>query len=177
MLTKTTLSAIRALTHLGLSGVDEPLSPRQIAEEIGESPSYLSKVVRQLVKAGILRAHRGVTGGVTFERPPQEITLLAITEACQGRILADFCQVAPDLQKTCGFHQAAAELHTALVGVLSRWTLQHFLDKPRPVGMSGEPISCWLEPLRAERRAAASPTLARAAGSAKRTATRSKSSR
>jgi len=167
MLTKTTLSAIRALTHLGLASSEEPLSPRQIAAEIHESPTYLSKVMRQLVKAGILRAHRGVTGGVTFQRPPAEITLLAIAEACQGRILADFCQEAPDLRKTCGFHQAAAELHAAVVGVLSRWTLQHFLDKPRPRGMGEATISCWLEPVCAGRASLPAPVVGQA-GRAKR---------
>ena len=146
MLTKTTVSAIRTLVYLGLAGADGPLSPRQIAEEIGESPTYMAKIVRQLVKAGILRAHRGVAGGITFQRPPNEVSLLAITEACQGMILASFCEEAPDLDQTCAFHEAAAELHGAVVNVLSRWTLEHFLQKPRPVALEGKRIPCWLEP-------------------------------
>ena len=59
MLTKTTISAIRTLTYLGLHAGDKvPLSPRYLAEELGESPTYLAKVVRHLVKVGILRASR-----------------------------------------------------------------------------------------------------------------------
>jgi len=118
-----------------------------MAERLGESPSYLAKVVRHLVKAGILRAHRGVAGGVTLNRPPEEVSLLSIVEACQGAILGDFCQDADRLEKTCAFHQAGAELHGAIVGILSRWTLADLLRKPCPADVYGEEIECLLQPL------------------------------
>jgi len=118
-----------------------------MAERLGESPTYLAKVVRHLVKAGILRAHRGVSGGVTLNRPPEEISLLSLVEACQGTILGDFCQDADRLEKTCAFHQAGAELHGAVVGVLSRWTLAELLRKPCPSETDGGQIQCLLEPL------------------------------
>ena len=128
MLTKTSISAIRALTYLGRSGSDGPVSPRHVAEKLGESPTYRAKVVRHLVKSSILRAHRGMAGGVTFGRAPEETTLLSIVEACQGAILADFCEEAEDLAKTCALHQAGAELHRAVVGVLSRWNLAQLIE-------------------------------------------------
>jgi Rrf2 family protein len=146
MLTKTSRSAIRLLTCLGQLGTSEPLSPRTLAEQLGESPSYLAKVAGQLAKAGIVQSHRGVAGGVVLSRAPETITMLAIVEACQGTILGDFCGVAPDLAKTCAFHQACAELHDSVVGVLSRWTLAQFIQKPRPIGMPNKRMPCWLEP-------------------------------
>jgi Rrf2 family protein len=145
MFTKTTRSAIRMVTHLRMMGSPEPVSPRVLAEQLGESPTYLAKVARHLVKAGILRAHRGVAGGVVLGRNPQDITLLTIVEACQGTILGDFCEEADDLAKTCAFHQACAELHGAIMGVLSKWTLAQFIEQPRPIGMLGKQIPCWLE--------------------------------
>ena len=145
MLTKTSRSAIRALIHLGLNATGGPVSPRIVAEQLGESPSYLAKVARQLAKAGILRAHRGVTGGVTLNLPPEEITLLAIVEACQGTILADFCEDGADLAQTCAFHQAAAELHDAIVRVLSKWTLAELLANPHPAEPIRTAVRCWLE--------------------------------
>lgn len=92
MLTRTTIAAIRALVHVGLHPGDKPLSIRTIAERLGESPTYLAKVARHLVKAGILRAHFGVSGGIELNRQPQAISLRVIVEACQGMILGDFCQ-------------------------------------------------------------------------------------
>lgn len=146
MLTKTSRSAVRLLTYLALQPDAQPLSPRHLAEQLGESPTYLAKVARRLVRAGLLRAHRGVTGGVVLRRPPAEITLLAIVEACQGTILGDFCEDAADLAKTCALHQACAELHQAIVAVLSRWTLAQFAQQPRPRGLLAKRIPCWLEP-------------------------------
>lgn len=146
MLTQTSLSAIRALVFLGLNRRDTLWSPRSMAQHLGESPTYLAKVVRLLVRAGILTAHRGAAGGMLLNRPPETVTLLAIVEACQGTILGDFCSEAGDLSATCGFHQAAAELHQAIVGVLSRWTLADFLNRPGAVNCHAGSVRCWLEP-------------------------------
>jgi len=148
MLTKTTISAIRALVFLGQSHVQAPTPPRRIAALLGESPSYLAKVAGLLVKAGILRAHRGVAGGVTLNRAPGEISMLDIVEACQGALVEDACQQASELEKTCAFHQAAVELHQAVVGVLSRWTLADILAKPLPSpGADNLGTRCLLAPL------------------------------
>ncbi len=134
MFTKTTLTAIRTLVYVGLHSSEGTLSLRSIAAELGESPTYLVKVARQLVKAGILRAHRGVSGGVELGRPAERIALVAIVEACQGAILPDFCQETPRLKGTCALHRAGTELHEAILGVLSRWTLADFVREPSPTG-------------------------------------------
>ncbi len=130
MITKTTISAIRALIFIAQNSGEGFLSPRRIADELGESPSYLAKVARSLVKAGILRAEKGVKGGVWLGRPPDRITLLAIIEACQGAILGDYCQPGCPSELICSYHQAAEELRGAIVGVLSRWSLAQLLRKP-----------------------------------------------
>src|SRR5271157_1227380 len=146
MLTKTTVSAIRALIHVGLHGSADPISPRRIAEQLGESPTYLAKVMRLLVKAGILRAHFGMAGGVVLHRPPESITLLAITEACQGTLLANLCSETDNLAGACAFHRAGAELHQAIMGVMSRWTLADFLSNPIPSPRCEGRIRCWMQP-------------------------------
>lgn len=146
MLTKTTISAIRSLIFLGLRQETDPVSPKRMAEHLGESPTYLAKVVRLLAKAGILRAHRGAAGGVLIHQPPEKITLLAITQACQGTILADLCTETPDLAGTCAFHRAGAELHRAVLEVMSRWTLADFLRNPYPTRRCELTVQCWMQP-------------------------------
>lgn len=150
MLTQTTITAIRTLVHIGLAGSHEPLSVRTIAERLGESPTYMAKVTRLLAKAGILRAHRGVLGGVELNRVPGEITFLAIVEACQGTILPDFCAETRTVTGTCAFHVATAELHQAVVGVLARWTLEHFVKQPVPTGGAHQHAPCILKPCLAQ---------------------------
>lgn len=129
MLGKTSVSAIRSLLLLAGQDVQEPWSPRRIADELGESPTYLAKVLRHLVKAGILESERGVKGGVTLMRQPAEITLLAIVEACHGTIVGDYCKSSV-AGTPCAFHRAAVELHLAITGVLERWTLADLLAGP-----------------------------------------------
>ncbi len=116
------------------NGGDGVLSPRRIAEELGESPTYLAKVTRALVKAGILRAEKGVKGGVWLGRAPRQITLLAVVEACQGTILGNYCQEGCSPKLTCAYHQAAEELRDAIVGTLGHWTLDQLQQKPRGTG-------------------------------------------
>lgn len=146
MLNKTSLIGIRVLVLLGQSPPRTCLSPRQLAEALGESPTYLAKVCRLLVKAGILRAQKGIKGGVWLNRPPAEVTLLALVEACQGTIAGDYCNGDYDPASVCAFHQAALELHQAITGVLGRWTLAHLLERPRALGSVAETGACLMIP-------------------------------
>lgn len=130
IVTKTTISAIRALIFVARNADEGFLPPRRIADELGESPTYLAKVCRSLVKAGILRAEKGVKGGVWLGRSPDQITLLAIVEACQGTILGDYCQGGCAAEAVCAYHLAAEELREAMTGVLAHWTLTQLLRKP-----------------------------------------------
>lgn len=45
---------------------------------------FLLQILRNLVAHGVLSSTRGVDGGYTLERPPEEISLLEIIEAIDG---------------------------------------------------------------------------------------------
>lgn len=132
MLSQTTVTAIRSLVHLASRGEGAVLSPSEVAEQIGASTSYLSKLNTQLVRAGILRSYRGVHGGVELARPIERITLLEIVEATQGPVLADYCEAFGDLRQVCGFHRAMAAVHESLTSSLAQWTLGDFVARPLP---------------------------------------------
>lgn len=142
MLTKTSQSAVKALVFMVLEGSAEPVSPRQMADSIGESPSYMAKITQMLVKAGILRAYRGVSGGVTLLRDPKLVTLLDIVEACQGKILGNYCRDSDGMEEVCGYHQAMLELHQETTSVLSRWTLAELAARPAISSSFCEETSC-----------------------------------
>ena len=131
MLTKTSETALQALAIIA-DGDEAPLTPKHIAEALGASPSYMAKICGSLVKAGILHAQRGTHGGVTLARPPVAISLLEVIEACQGRLLGDYCMEADTPELVCAFHKAMLELHEAVVSTLQRWTLAEILEKPLP---------------------------------------------
>ncbi|HOE67322.1 MAG TPA: Rrf2 family transcriptional regulator [Candidatus Hydrogenedentes bacterium] len=133
MLTKTSETAIQTLVYLALSEEKTPITPAHIAEILGASQTYLAKICTLLVKAGILRAQRGVKGGVVLGKSVQEITLLDIVEACQGRILGDYCQEHDKPEQVCGFHHAMYELHRNIVATLGCWTLADIAARPLPI--------------------------------------------
>ena len=145
MLTKTSETAIRLLVLLARRKVDTPLSPREIAETLDSSPTYTAKTAAQLAKAGLLRSHRGAQGGVTLALPPAEISLLAIVEACQGRILGDYCQPAERLELVCAYHEAMHHVHEAVLAVLKRYTLADLAARPAPHGALKDAVKCRMQ--------------------------------
>jgi len=144
MLTKTSESAILTLLYLEKHGRERPVPPAQIAERLGASPSYTAKVCTVLAKAGLLRTHHGMRGGVTLAKPAGEISLLAIVEACQGKLLGDYCQESDSTESVCAFHAAMLDLHRAIVGSLERWSLADLAAKPRPSEELAGNVDCRL---------------------------------
>ena len=138
MLTKTTETGIGALIYLALRKNPAPVTPRRIAAALEVSPTYLAKISNMLVKAGILRSHRGAQGGITLGRAPEEITLLEIVAACQGQVIGSYCQDLEDLEGVCAFHRAMKEIHDLTVKILSRWTLAALIARPGPLSKEAE---------------------------------------
>jgi Rrf2 family protein len=55
---------------------------RTVWPEVSET--YLSNVVQRLARGGLLRSHRGVTGGYSLARSGDEITLRDVVELLEG---------------------------------------------------------------------------------------------
>ena len=131
MLTKTSEVGIQTLIYLSVLDSEDPISPKRIAQELGQSPSYLSKITGQLVKANLLVAHRGVHGGVTLARTPDAITVLDIVQALQGLITGNYCgQTEHHPEPVCAFHMAMREVHTVTINTLSKWSVSDLIANP-----------------------------------------------
>lgn len=143
MLTQTSESAIKCLIYLVHYGGTEPVPPRQIAEHINASPSYMAKITRMLVKTNILRSHRGSLGGVSLSRAPETISLLDVVEACQGLLVGNYCESIREHQlPVCAFHSAMVEVHEATTSVLRRWNLAMLSACPSPQNGTGANSGC-----------------------------------
>jgi Rrf2 family protein len=95
-LTRATDYAILAMMHLGSLPEGRIALRDEIARACDIPPSFLAKLLRQLVKAGLLRSTRGVNGGFGMQRRASEINLLDILEGIEGRIhLTDGAQGRP----------------------------------------------------------------------------------
>ena len=85
--------ASRALLCLALHETDTPMSVRDIAERTGLPQPYLEQILLALKGAGLVRSKRGVAGGYSLARCPDEILLSQIVSAVDGPIVAgDFAE-------------------------------------------------------------------------------------
>ena len=85
MISITTKSpyALRAMIELYRHG-DGPVPIAELARR-GDIPvQFLEQLFATLRRAGILRSQRGVKGGYSFGRPPDEVTVLEVVELLDG---------------------------------------------------------------------------------------------
>ena len=80
--------ASRALLCLALHADESPMSVRGIAERTGLPQPYLEQILLALKGAGLVRSKRGVSGGYSLARQPDEILLSQIVSAVDGPIVA-----------------------------------------------------------------------------------------
>lgn len=121
-LTKAGEYAIAALSRLALSSNNfRPSSIAALAREQNIPPSFLSKIMAQCVKAGILQSKKGPAGGTSLNRPAGEISLLSIIEACEGSYRRESCVFfssrrcgGPDCEVYCPLRAQEEEVRAGL---------------------------------------------------------------
>ena len=89
LFTQRTGYGVHALAYMGKKKAGELSTLPEIAEWMktvwpGVSGSYLSNVIQRLARAGLLRSHRGVSGGYSLARAPEEMTLRDVVEVLEG---------------------------------------------------------------------------------------------
>ncbi|MBI5385644.1 MAG: Rrf2 family transcriptional regulator [Verrucomicrobia bacterium] len=92
-LSQTTGYAIQALACLERIG-GQPCFVRDVADCTGIPRPYLAQIVNRLAHQGIVSAKRGYKGGIFLTRPPEEICLLEVVEAVEGKGWIGPCMLA-----------------------------------------------------------------------------------
>ncbi|MEC0090763.1 Rrf2 family transcriptional regulator [Paenibacillus macquariensis] len=82
--TKATNYALHTMLTLLDASPVKPIGVQQLAELQGVSPTYLSKILTRLVKAGMIESVSGVNGGYRLSRKKDDITFLDIIHAIEG---------------------------------------------------------------------------------------------
>ena len=98
MISITTKSpyALRALAELGRAGDAGPVPIGELARQREIPVQFLEQLFAVLRRAGVLRSQRGVKGGYSFARPPEELTVLEVVEALEGVLGAEATGVFED---------------------------------------------------------------------------------
>ena len=131
--------ALIALVELDLRtrGGARPVRLADLARERDIPEQFLEQLFAGLRRAGLLAGHRGVGGGFTFARRPDQLTALDVVEALDGSLDADWGAAAWDVEERVAagavWHAAAQ----AYQGVLARTTVSDLADRERLLGAGG----------------------------------------
>ena len=77
--------AVLALAELARSG-GSPVPIAQVAERRAMPVQFLEQLFTTLRRDGLLQSQRGVKGGYTLARPAEDITVLEVVQALDGRV-------------------------------------------------------------------------------------------
>lgn len=124
LITRATEYAIRAVLYLAKQPAGDVVLKKDICKTQDITPAFLTKIFQPLIKAGIVGSQRGVGGGFYLAKNPEEISLLDIVQAQEGKLLFNYCLEEAgtcDRDKTCPVHDAwgrvRTQVTTALEGV------------------------------------------------------------
>ncbi len=83
--------AVRVVLALAKRGEDARLSSAAIQQEMLIPKSFMSRIVAQLSREGLVNAFPGRDGGLSLPRPATQITLKDVVDAFEGPILLSEC--------------------------------------------------------------------------------------
>lgn len=130
-------------------------SAAEIAAAIRVPAPTVSKILKTLMRGGLVLSLRGAKGGYLLSRPPAEISLADIIHAMDGPIGMTECSVTPGLcsqENSCTVRANWQRVNHAVIGVLREITLDQMIQ---PVARAVDTSA--LASKRALRTAAAEP--------------------
>ncbi|HUN59787.1 MAG TPA: Rrf2 family transcriptional regulator [Candidatus Binataceae bacterium] len=132
--------ALRAMIHLA----DHPSARgHEIAEQERIPKYYLEKVIRDLMRRGLVNARRGPGGGYQLARPAETISFRDVIEAVEGPITLNVCVDGLrqcDMQPTCRMFRVWEEGQRMLLDIFSQTTLSTIASSKHS-GVPNRPFS------------------------------------
>jgi len=115
---------LRVVLYLSKLEYGAKVDAATIAEHEDLPLRFLLKLLRKLISPGIIKSYRGVNGGYSLNKIPEEITLKDVIEAIDGPICLNRCIFDPaycNAKKDgrCEVHRALSEIQQSLVLHLS----------------------------------------------------------
>jgi Rrf2 family transcriptional regulator, iron-sulfur cluster assembly transcription factor len=93
LLTKKSEYALLALVIIAKS--DTPQNVDLLSTQLNISKSFLAKILQTLAKHNILKSYKGINGGFSLEKQPENLTILEIVTISEEKIPAVFeCSTA-----------------------------------------------------------------------------------
>jgi Rrf2 family protein len=132
--------ALRAVIHLAN---DEhrgrACSVPEIADRERIPKQFLEKIIRDLIRVGLVRSRRGPHGGYVLGRPAEEVTFKHVIEAVEGPISLNVCvgeHAECFLLGACGMNRVWAEGQRRVMDLFEGTTIasvRHAQGSMRPI--------------------------------------------
>jgi FeS assembly SUF system regulator len=139
-ITKEADYAIMLLAQIASRPRGQIHTAREAAEWSGLPLPMVSKILRGLARENVLRSHRGVSGGYSFDRSPEQTSLAEVIRAVEGPISIVQCGSEPgacDRETDCPTRINWARINRELEMTLERVPISAMTS----VGSSRGPLS------------------------------------
>ncbi len=127
---KLTDYATVVLVDMAESGMVRPT--QAISERTGIPLPTVAKLMKNLVRAGLVVSHRGVRGGYSLSRPATDVTIADVIEAVEGPIALTACVDTSDehccYESLCPAQGKWNRVNSAVTGALRNVTLSEMVD-------------------------------------------------
>ncbi|HJT20951.1 MAG TPA: Rrf2 family transcriptional regulator [Nitrospira sp.] len=140
-LSKKSEYGLRALLELTAVHGKHSLQRQEIAERQGIPLEFLEQILLALKRAGLLSSRRGMKGGYTLIKSPQDITLGQVIRILDGPLAPIGCVSKTAYQKCadcpyadklrCPVQQVMGTVRDAIAGILDHYTLEDFASGHR----------------------------------------------
>ncbi|AFC30881.1 hypothetical protein PM3016_4099 [Paenibacillus mucilaginosus 3016] len=108
--------ALHAMLYLVAAAPEKPVGVQFLAEKLGVSQTYLSKMMSKLVKAGLIHSVPGAHGGYRLKRSLEEISFLDVIHAIEGT--ASFFECSLNHGSECLIQQVVLDAERQMEQVL-----------------------------------------------------------
>lgn len=133
-MSKETDYGILLLTHFADTPEAGVFSARELASETGVPLPMVSKILKNLVRRGMLNSLRGAKGGYYLTRQPEEISIAEVIRALDGPLALTECIEHPGdcrQEPTCRVRKNWAILNRTVKTALEGITLAE-MSQPLP---------------------------------------------
>ena len=128
--------ALHALCYIACKPESSVATVRELAAWMqgiwsGVSERYLAEVIGRLGRGGLLRSHRGASGGYSLARSPKQFTVKDVVSVLEG-IPRTSCALSPNgecpIQARCRIGRKVSSLEEAFVESLDRLTIAELAE-------------------------------------------------
>lgn len=130
-LNKLTDYAVVILSHMARQNLQASTSA--LAAETGVNEPTVAKVLKDLVRAGLVNSTRGASGGYALNDAPERITVRQVIEAIEGPIALADCvdgHAVGCAVQVCGTRGNWDQVNAALIAALDQVTLIDMMLAP-----------------------------------------------